>query len=79
MIRSILEGKNTFNGTNFPDWEMNLRIVLMHEKILYTIEIPLPSEPLDEAEAAHEAWKTHKSDAITAQCIILATMTPEHR
>jgi len=54
-IRSILEGKNTFNGTNFPDWEMNLRIVLMHEKILYTIEIPLPFEPLVEEDVAHES------------------------
>ena len=51
----------------------------MHEKIRYTIKIPLPSEPPVEEDAAHEAWKTHKSDAIIAQCIILATITLEHR
>ena len=65
-IKLIPEGKNTFNGTNFPDWEMNLSIVLMYEKILYTIEIPLPSEAPVEEDSAHEAWKMHKSDAITA-------------
>ncbi|XP_052198287.1 uncharacterized protein LOC127805574 [Diospyros lotus] len=58
---------------------MNVRIVLTHEKILYTIETPLPPEPSLEDAVAHEAWKTHKGDMITAQCIILAAMTPEHR
>jgi len=78
-IKSILDGNNTFNGTNFLDWEMNVRIVLTHEKILYTIETPLPPEPSLEDAVAHEAWKTHKGDMITAQCILLAAITPEHR
>ena len=78
-IRSILEGNNTFNRTNFLDWEINLRIVLTHEKILYTIEIPLPLDPPLKDAVAHEARRTHKGDMIPAQCIILAIMTLEHR
>ena len=78
-IRSILEGNNTFNEINFLNWEMNLRIVLSYEKILYIIERPLSPEPPLEDAIAHEAWRRHKDDVITAQCIILAAMTLEHR
>ena len=37
-IKSILDDNNIFNGTNFLVWEMNVRIVLTHEKILYTMK-----------------------------------------
>ena len=65
-IRSILDGNNTFNGTNVLDWEMNVRIVLTHEKILYTIDTPFPPKPSLEDVVAHKAWRTHKGDMITA-------------
>ena len=55
LIRSILEGNNTFNGTNFYDWEIILRIVLTYDKILYTIERSLLAKPLVEEIVAHKA------------------------
>ena len=36
-VRDIIMGENIFNGLNFPDWDMNLRIVLGAEKLLYSI------------------------------------------
>ena len=40
-LRSILE-KEKLTGTNFLDWERNLRIVLKHEKKEQVIDQPLP-------------------------------------
>ena len=65
-IRDILAGENMFNGTNFSDWEMNLRIVLMHEKLLYTIEKSIRPEPPVFDKVEWELWKTHKEDNFTA-------------
>ena len=43
-LRSILE-KEKLNGTNFVDWNRNLRIVLRQEKKEYVLETPYPDEP----------------------------------
>ena len=45
IVRDIIMGENVFNGTNFSDWDMNLRIVLGSERLLYTIERPLGPKP----------------------------------
>src|SRR6516165_3517296 len=78
-LRSIIEGQNVFDGTNFLDWEMNLRIVLGHEKLLYTLENSPPKEPPRTDTVAWEAWKTHRDDDITARCIMLAGMNLKFR
>ena len=44
-IRFIIEGDNVYDGTNFPDWDMNVRIVLCHERLLYVLDSPIPNEP----------------------------------
>ena len=44
-VRDIIMGENVFNGANFPYWDMNLRIVLGSEKLLYTIERHLGPKP----------------------------------
>ena len=38
-------GQNVFKGTNFANWEMNLRIVLGAERLLYTINTPIGPKP----------------------------------
>jgi hypothetical protein len=43
-LRSILE-KEKLNGTNFVDWNQNLRIVLRQEKKEYVLDMPYPDEP----------------------------------
>lgn len=79
-LKSILEGDNMLNGTNFLDWEVNLRIVLKHQKILYVIEKPLTEEPpIEDDTTAWEVWRKHKDDAEQVQCIMLAAMVPELR
>ena len=64
--RDIIMGDNVFNGTNFSDWEMNLKIVLGSEKLLYTIDKPLEPKPGPEEIVDRELWKTYNDDNCTA-------------
>ena len=45
-IRFIIEGDNVFDGTNFPDWDMNVRIVLRHKRLSYVLDSLILNEPL---------------------------------
>ena len=76
-IRDIIMGDNVFKGTNFADWEMNLKIVLGAERLLYTIQRPLPPKPTEPLEL--ELWKTHSDDCDQAQSVMLAAMTQHFR
>ena len=76
-VRDIIIGENVFNGVNFPDGEINLRIVLRAEKLLYLIERPLGSESGIERPVERELWKTHLDDNFTVQSVILTAMTPQ--
>ena len=76
-LKTLLEGDNMLNGLNFLDWELNLKIVLKHQKLLYAIEAPLPQEPSIEDNVAWEVWRKHKDAAEEVKCIILAAMVPE--
>ena len=74
-VRDIIMGENIFKGTNFADWEMNLKIVLGAERLLYTINTPLGPKPTPDQTLELEFWKTHSDDCDTAQSIMLASMT----
>ncbi|VFQ85200.1 unnamed protein product [Cuscuta campestris] len=50
-LRYVLE-KEKLSGTNFPDWEMNLKIVLECEKKLYVLTSEPPKAPEANALAA---------------------------
>ena len=65
-VRDIIMGENVFNGTKFSDWDMNLRIVLGSERLLYTIERPLGPKPTTNQVVELELWKTHHDDNMTA-------------
>ena len=43
-LRSILD-KEKLSGTNFLDWQRNLRIVLMQEQKEYVIDEEMPEAP----------------------------------
>ena len=43
-LRTILD-RDKLNGTNFVDWNRNLRIVVRQEKEEYVIDTPYPEEP----------------------------------
>ena len=72
-------GDNVFKGTNFADWEMNLKIVLGSERLLYTIQRPLGPKPGPTETLELELWKTHSDDCDTTQSIMLASMTQHFR
>ena len=55
-VRHILEGTGAFDGTNFSDWEMNIRIVLGHEHLLYVLDRDVPPEPPIEDIFSWQAW-----------------------
>ena len=70
-VRDIIMGKNVFKGTNFTDWEMNLRIVLGAERLLYTIQKPLGPKPAPDQTLELELWKTHSDDVILLSLLCL--------
>ena len=78
-VRDIIMGENIFKGTNFSDWEMNLRIVLGSERLLYTIETPLGPKPKPDQLLELKLWKTHNDDNSTAQFIMLTAVTHHFR
>ncbi|VFQ80235.1 unnamed protein product [Cuscuta campestris] len=76
-LRYILEN-NKLSGTNFLDWEMNLRIVLNCERKLYILETNPPKTPDANARASElTSFKKYEDDARDVKCIIMASMTAE--
>ncbi|VFQ99209.1 unnamed protein product [Cuscuta campestris] len=76
-LRYVLE-KEKLSGTNFLDWEMNLKIVLECEKKLYVLTSEPPKAPEANARAAEiTSYKKYEDDARDVRCLMLATMTPE--
>ena len=76
-LRSILETSKLV-GANYDDWYRNLRIVLMHEKLINIIDKPAITAPADTNDA--EATKTYQKyleECLSAKCIMLASMSPE--
>ncbi|KAL0420522.1 UNVERIFIED_CONTAM: hypothetical protein Slati_3075100 [Sesamum latifolium] len=69
---------NKFNGTNYNDWLMNLRIVLNFEKQGYVLDKPLPTALLEgcspEERLTFDKWL---EDNRKVRSIILASMTNE--
>ena len=76
-VRLVLE-KDKLTGTNFLDWQRNLRIVLRKERKLYVIDVPRP-EPLSEgaSRAEQNVYQKHIDDDTDVTCLMLATMCPE--
>ena len=73
-LRSILD-KEKLSGTNFLDWQRNLRIVLMQEQKEYVLDEEIPEAPNEEVtQAALNRWQVANRDV---KCVMLATMSPE--
>ncbi|KAH9603549.1 hypothetical protein KSS87_011312, partial [Heliosperma pusillum] len=77
-LRNILVA-NKLSGNNFDDWYRNLRIVLMHEKLIDVIDKAAMVAPLEgESNAsALDACAEYSEKSTAAKCIILASMSPE--
>lgn len=78
-VRSVLD-KDKLTGTNFLDWQRNLRIVIRKERKLYVIDVPRP-EPLPEGatHAQQNIYQKHIDDDTDVTSLMLATMSPELR
>ena len=76
-VRSVLE-KEKLTGTNFLDWQRNLRIVLRQERKLHVLDIPHPGPLAAEAtEAQQDAYQKHFDNSADVCCLMLATVSPE--
>ena len=77
-LRSVLE-KDKLSGSNFLDWQRNLRIVLRQERKLYVLDGPVPEQPPLSAtpRVDRDAYQKHLNDAVDVRCLMLALMTFE--
>ncbi|XP_025703951.1 uncharacterized protein [Arachis hypogaea] len=77
-LRGILEN-NKLAGANYDDWYRNLRIVLMHERLIDMIDKPVvtASVPKEDGSIDNETTKAYEKylkNCPTAKCIILTSM-----
>ncbi|CAH9124100.1 unnamed protein product, partial [Cuscuta epithymum] len=73
-LRSILE-KEKLNGTNYMDWDRNLRIVLKQERKEYVLDQPIPAEPAaNAARVIRDAYERHVRDEVDVTCLMLTIM-----
>ena len=78
-LRSLLEKERLrADGSNFMDWDRNLRIVLKNERREYVLNTPLPETEPDKAKVDEvNAYKKHKEDEHEVNALILAMMDGE--
>jgi len=75
-LHGILESGKLV-GANYDDWYRDLRIFLMQEKLIDTIDKP-PMEAPDLSDArATKVFQKYLDECLTAKCIILASMSSE--
>ncbi|XP_074321503.1 uncharacterized protein LOC141658407 [Silene latifolia] len=76
-LRGILDAK--LGSNNFDDWYRNLRIVLMHEKLIDVIDKPAKVAPHEGEDDANilDTYAKYLEQSTTAKCIILASMTAD--
>ncbi|KAJ6364266.1 hypothetical protein OIU76_029248 [Salix suchowensis] len=75
-LRSIVE-KNKLNGTNFLDWERNLRIILRSEGREDVLTTPVPTVTNTSSDEEKARATRVKSEALPVTCLMLAAMEPD--
>ncbi|XP_070049688.1 uncharacterized protein [Nicotiana tomentosiformis] len=73
-LREILE-TNKLVGPNFDDWYRNLRIVLMHEKLIDMIDKPAKLVPPENDVEGTKVYQKYLEECLAIKCIILASMS----
>ncbi|XP_047320711.1 uncharacterized protein LOC124924762 [Impatiens glandulifera] len=75
-LRSIVE-KNKLNGTNFLDWERNIRIILRSEGREDALATPIPMviETSSDEEKVNIIWL--ENEVLPVTCLMLSAMEPE--
>ncbi|XP_070048521.1 uncharacterized protein [Nicotiana tomentosiformis] len=75
-LREILE-TNKLVGPNFDDWYRNLRIVLIHEKLIDVIDNPAKIIPPENDVQGTKVYQKHLEECLAIKRIILASMSSE--
>ncbi|XP_019230796.1 PREDICTED: uncharacterized protein LOC109211684 [Nicotiana attenuata] len=75
-LREILE-TNKLVGPNFDDWYRNLRIVLMHEKLIDVIDKPAKIISPENDVQGTKVYQKHLEECLAIKHIILASMSSE--
>ena len=75
-MRSIVE-KNKLNGTNFLDWERNLRIVLRSEGREDVLTTPIPTITDTSSDEEKDREMELRSYSLPVTCLMLAAMEPD--
>ena len=79
FLRSLLEKERLrADGTNFIDWDRNLRIILKHERREYVLDNPIPEDEPDKAKQDEvEAYQKHLDNEHEVNTLMLAMMDGE--
>ena len=73
-LRHLFE-KCKLNGSNYLDWERNLRLVLKLERKEYVIDKAIPAEPaINASRVLRDEYQKHLSDSIDVACAMLGSM-----
>jgi hypothetical protein len=65
------------DGTNFIDWDRNLRIVLRHERREYVLDKPIPDEPDKAKVDDYKVYEKHVDDEHEVNSLLIAMMEGE--
>ena len=69
---------NGLMGSNFNDWQRNLKIVLNSEKIGYILNNPIPTLlPSDSSDEEKVTFATWQDDDLKVRSYMLASMSNE--
>src|SRR3954471_15083126 len=68
------------NGSNFTNWDLNLRILLKAAQKTYVLDAPLRASPVDDApDEEKNVFLTRQEDHSLVHCGILYGLKPELR
>ena len=78
FLRSLLEKERLrADGTNFIDWDRNLRIVLKHERREYVLDKPIPEKPAETEEKEYKEYEKHVEDEHEVNSLLIAMVDGE--
>ena len=78
FLRSLLEKERLCaDGTNFIDWDRNVRIVLKHEQREYVLDKPIPEKPAETQVKEYKEYEKHVDDEHEVNSLLIAMMDGE--
>ena len=69
--------KEKFDGTNWEDWNRNLRLVLRYEGKEYVLDEKIPTVDDQSTEEENANYELHYEDSNKVTCVMLASLSPK--